>query len=161
MELIMSMFAEFLPLLDPKFLQQMFRLLCGDLGSTALGRLFGRLVILLVSLHGLVRLAIRPIVTAAMDHCDASDTTAVSLGLIFLVCTVISTVSPISMIGAFLLTGYLAASLAAHVRMPSPLSTQILLGIWFLLLVWGGSWWRRQDVRSLPPFKRWHCCIEN
>jgi hypothetical protein len=39
MELIMLMIAEFLPLLDPRFLGQIIRLVCSDLGSTPLGRL--------------------------------------------------------------------------------------------------------------------------
>jgi hypothetical protein len=158
MEQAMSMFAEFLPLLDPKFLKQIFRLLCGDLRSTALGRFFGRLLGLLVPLDRLVRLTIRPVVIEAMA---SSDTLALRLGLISLVCTVLYAVSPISIIGAFLLAGYLGAALAAHVRAPSPLSTQILFGIWFASLVWGGLWWRGRNMRSLPPFRRWRCCIEN
>ena len=35
----MLMIAEFLPLLDPRFLGQILRLLCSDLGSTPFGRL--------------------------------------------------------------------------------------------------------------------------
>jgi DoxX-like family len=163
MELIMSMFAEFLPLLDPKFLKQIFRLLCGELRSTALGRFFSGLVVLLVALDGLVRLTIRPIVAKAMDHIGdgSSDTMALSLGLISLVCMVLYAVSPISIISAYLLAGYLGAALAAHVRTPSPLSTQILFGIWFVLLVWGGLWWRGRNVQSLPRLWRWGCCTEN
>jgi hypothetical protein len=164
MELIMSMFAEFLPLLDPRFLKQMFRLLCGELGSTALGRFFSRLVVLLVALDGFVRLTLRPVVVAeTMDHIGygSGDTMALSLGLISLVCTMLYAVWPISIISAYVLAGSLGAALAAHVRTPSPLSTQILFGISFVLLVWGGLCWRRRNVQALPPLRRWGCCIEN
>jgi hypothetical protein len=131
MELIMSMFAEFLPLLDPKFLTQIFRLLCREFGSTAFDRRLGGQIILSMRLFGLIILAFRPAVAEAMHHIghDSSDALAPRLGLISIVCTVLYAVPPTSILGAIVLTFCLGTAQAWQARSGGMLPGCILFGI--------------------------------
>ena len=63
-------------------------------------------------------------------------------GIITIVCTVLYSVPPTSILGAILLTGYLGGAIASHVRIDSPLFTHILFGLYLGLMVWGGLWLR-------------------
>ena len=62
-------------------------------------------------IDGAIRLVPWPVVTETMDRMDygSSETLARSLGLITIVCTVLYSIPPTSILGAILLTGYLAA----------------------------------------------------
>ena len=159
----MSMFAEFLPLLDPKFLAQIFRLLYREFGSTALGRRLGGLIILSIQLSTLIGLMFRPAVTAAMYHIGygSSEALAQRLKLVSVVCMVLYAVPAASIVGAILLAGWLCAALVSHARSGGMLSVCILLGICVAWLVWGGAWRRERDLRLWPVFRRRQCCIES
>jgi hypothetical protein len=162
MELIMSMFAELLPLLDPKFLMQIFRLVCREFGSTALGcRLVG-LIILSMRLGGLIMLALRSLVTGTTHRVrhGSSEALAPRLGLISIVCTMLYAVPPTSIPGAILIAGCLGAAQVWHTRSGGMLPVCMLFGICAALLVWGGPCWRARDLRLWPAFRR-RCCIEN
>ncbi len=52
----------------------------------------------------------------------SSETLARSLGIITIVCTVLYSIPPTSILGAILLTGYLGGAMASHVRIGSPCS---------------------------------------
>jgi hypothetical protein len=163
MEPIMSMFAEFLPLLDPKFLMQILHLLCREFGSTALGRRLGGLVIRSMRLGGLFMLALRSIVTETARRIGrgSSETLAQRLGLIAIVCAVLYAVAPTSIPGAVLIAGWLGAVQEWHARSGAMLPACMLSGICIALLVWDGAWWRGRDLRLLPAARRRNCCIEN
>ncbi|HTO64118.1 MAG TPA: DoxX family protein [Bradyrhizobium sp.] len=156
----MLMFAELLPLLDPKFLTQVFRLVCREFGSTAFGRGLGGLIILSMRL---VTLALRSLVTETADcvRHGSSEALAPRLGLIAIVCTVLDAVPPTSIQGAILIAGCLGAALVWHARSGGMLPVCMLLGICAAWLVWGGPCWRARDLRMLPVARRRHCCVEN
>jgi len=158
----MSMFAEFLPLLDPKFLTQIFRLVCREFGSTALGRRLGGLVILSLRLFGLIMLTFRRPVTVMMHHIGHGlrDAPAPRLGLISIVCTVLYAVPPASIPGALVLAFCLGAARGWQARSGGMLPLCILLGICVALLVWGEPWWRERELRLLPTSRRRRCCVE-
>lgn len=121
-----------------------------------LGRVLSGLVILFMLLDGLIKLVPWPIVTETMDRIGygSSETLARSLGIITIVCTVLYTIPPTSILGAILLTGYLGGAMASHVRIGSPLFTHILFGFYLGLMVWGGLWLRDRKLRALLPFHR-------
>jgi hypothetical protein len=162
MEPIMSMFAEFLPLLDPKFLMQIFRLVCRQFGSTALGRRIDGLIVLSLRLGMLIMRMLRSIVTETtgpIGH-GSSQALAPRLGLISIVCTVLYAVPPTSIPGAILVAGCLGAAQMCYARSGGMLPVCMLFGCCAALLLWAGPWWHARDLRLLPSRRR-HCCVGN
>jgi hypothetical protein len=120
------------------------------------GRLLSGLVILFLLFDGAIKLVPWPIVTETMDRIGygSSETLARSLGIITIVCTVLYSVPPTSILGAILLTGYLGGAMASHVRIGSPLFTHILFGFYLGAMLWGGLWLRDNKLRTLLPLRR-------
>ena len=120
------------------------------------GRILSGLVIVFLLFDGAIKLVPWPVVTETMDKMGygSSETLARSLGIITIVCTVLYSVPPTSMLGAILLTGYLGGAIASHVRIGSPLFTHVLFGFYLGLMVWGGLWLRDPALRILIPFHR-------
>ena len=120
------------------------------------GRVLSGLVIVFLLFDGAIKLVPWPIVTETMDKMGygSSETLARSLGLITIVCTLLYSVPPTSILGAILLTGYLGGAMASHVRIGSPLFTHTLFGLYLGLMVWGGLWLRDRNLRGLIPFRR-------
>ena len=121
-----------------------------------LSRILSGLVIMVMLVDGAVKLAVWRVVTETMDRMGngSSETLARSLGIITIVCTVLYSVPPTSILGAILLTGYLGGAIASHVRIGSPLFTHVLFGFYLGLMVWGGLWLRDPALRNLIPFRR-------
>ena len=120
------------------------------------GRVLSGLVIVFLLFDGAIKLVPWPVVTETMDRMGygSSETLARSLGLITIVCTLLYSVPPTSILGAILLTGYLGGAIASHVRIGSPLFTHILFGFYLGLMVWGGLYLRDGNLRALIPFRR-------
>ena len=119
------------------------------------GRSLSGLVIVFLLIDGAIKLVPWPIVTETMDKMGygSSETMARSLGLITIVCTVLYSIPPTSILGAILLTGYLGGAMASHVRIGSPLFTHTLFGLYLGLMVWGGLWLRDRNLQTLIPFR--------
>jgi hypothetical protein len=120
------------------------------------GRVLSGVVILFLMLDGAIKLVPWPVVTETMDKMGygSSETLARSLGVITIVCTVLYSIPPTSILGAILLTGYLGGAMASHVRIGSPLFTHTLFGLYLGLMVWGGLWLRDRNLQALIPFRR-------
>jgi len=120
------------------------------------GRVMSGVVILFLLFDGAIKLLPLPVVTETMDKMGfgASDTLARSLGIITIVCTLLHSVPPTSILGAILLTGYLGGAIASHVRIGSPLFSHTLFGLYLGLMVWGGLYLRDSNLRALLPFRR-------
>ena len=120
------------------------------------GRVMSGVVILFLLFDGAIKLLPLPVVTETMDKMGfgASDTLARSLGIITIVCTLLHSVPPTSILGAILLTGYLGGAIASHVRIGSPLFSHTLFGLYLGLMVWGGLYLRDGNLRALLPFRR-------
>jgi hypothetical protein len=82
------------------------------------GRVLSGLVIVFLLFDGAIKLVPWPIVTETMDKMGygSSETLARSLGIITIVCTVLYSVPPTSILGAILLTGYLGGAISSRVR---------------------------------------------
>ena len=121
-----------------------------------LGRILSGLVIVFLLLDGAIKLVPWPVVTETMDKMGygSSESFARSLGIITIVCTVLYSIPPTSILGAILVTGYLGGAIASHVRIGSPLFSHTLFGLYLGLLIWGGLWLRDRKLRSLMPFCR-------
>ncbi|UGY05631.1 DoxX family protein [Bradyrhizobium quebecense] len=120
------------------------------------GRVMSGVVIFFLLFDGAIKLLPLPVVTETMDKMGfgASDTLARSLGIITIVCTLLYSVPPTSILGAILLTGYLGGAIASHVRIGSPLFSHTLFGLYLGLMVWGGLYLRDGNLRALLPFRR-------
>ena len=124
--------------------------------ASLLGRLLSGLVIVFLLFDGAIKLVPWPVVTETMDKMGygSSESLARSLGVITVVCTVLYSIPPTSILGAILLTGYLGGAMASHLRISSPLFSHTLFGLYLGLMVWGGLWLRDRNLRSLIPFRR-------
>jgi DoxX-like family len=120
------------------------------------GRIMSGLVIVFLLFDGAIKLVPWTVVTEGMDRMGfgASEQLARSLGIITIVCTLLYSVPPTSILGAILLTGYLGGAIASHVRVGSPLFTHTLFGLYLGLMVWGGLYLRDGNLRALLPFRR-------
>ena len=121
-----------------------------------LGRVLSGLVIVSLLFDGAIKLVPWPIVTETMDRIGygSSETLARSLGIITIVCTVLYSIPPTSILGAIMLTGYLGGAMASHLRIGSPLFSHTLFGFYLGLMAWGGLWLRDRRLRTLIPFHR-------
>ena len=121
-----------------------------------LGRILSGLVIVFLLFDAAIKLVPLAVVTETMDRMGygSSENLARSLGLITIVCTVLYSLPPTSILGAILLTGYLGGAIASHLRIGSPLFTHTLFGLYLGLMVWGGLWLRDKNLQSMIPFRR-------
>jgi hypothetical protein len=120
------------------------------------GRVLSGLVIVFLLFDGAIKLVPWPVVTETMDKMGygSSETLARSLGIITIVCTLLYSVPPTSILGAILLTGYLGGATASHVRIDSPLFSHTLFGFYLGVMAWGGLWLRDPALRHFIPFRR-------
>ena len=75
-----------------------------------------------------------------------------NLGLLLLACTALYAWPRTALLGAVLLTGYIGGAIATHVRIGNPLFTHTLFGVYLALMIWGGLWLRRPELRAIFPF---------
>ena len=127
-----------------------------SISARLLGRILSGLVIVFLLLDGAIKLVPWPVVTETLDRMGygSSETLARSLGIITIVCTVLYSIPPTSILGAILLTGYLGGAMASHLRIGSPLFTHVLFGFYLGLMLWGGLWLRDRNLRTFIPFRR-------
>ena len=102
-----------------------------SISARLLGRILSGLVIVFLLLDGAIKLVPWPVVTETLDRMGygSSETLARSLGIITIICTVLYSIPPTSILGAILLTGYLGGAMASHVRIGSPLFSHVLFGL--------------------------------
>jgi len=75
-----------------------------------------------------------------------------ALGALLFVPTVLYLWPRTALLGAILITGYLGGAIATHMRIGSPLLTHTLFGVYLALMIWGGLWLRRPELRAIFPF---------
>ncbi len=112
------------------------------------------LVILFMALDVTMKLLRLPIVLETTVQLGWPAESAVPLGIVLLVCTVLYAFPRTSVLGAVLLTGYLGGAVATHARIASPLLSHTLFGVYLGVLMWAGLYLRDPRVRSLLPLKR-------
>ena len=120
------------------------------------GRVLSGVAIVFLLFDGAIKLVPLPVVTETLDRMGygPSEALARNLGIITIVCTLLYSVPPTSILGAILLTGYLGGAIASHVRIDSPLFTHTLFGVYLGMMVWGGLYLRDGGLRHLIPFRR-------
>lgn len=76
--------------------------------------------------------------------------TAVPLGVVELVSTVLYLIPQTAVLGAILLTGYLGGATAVHVRLSEPYWIPVVMGV----VLWLGIFLRDARLRALIPLRR-------
>jgi len=92
-----------------------------------------------------------PIVLETMAQLGWPESSAVPLGIVLLVATLLYLVPRTSILGAVLLTGYLGGAIATHARIGSPLFTHTLFGVYVGIIMWTGLYLRDPILRSVFP----------
>jgi hypothetical protein len=59
-----------------------------------------------------------------------------------------------ALLGAIVLTGYLAGAVAIHTRIGSPLVSHTLFGVYLGVFVWAALWCRLPALRALIPLRK-------
>jgi hypothetical protein len=73
------------------------------------------------------------------------------LGILGLSGTALYAIPRTSVLGAILLTGY---PVATHLRVGSPIFSDMLFGVYLGIMLWGGVYLRDERVRSLVHYRR-------
>ncbi len=90
-----------------------------------------------------------PIVIETTVSLGWPEGSAVPLGIILLISTLLYLYPRTSLFGAILLTGYLGGAIATHARIGSPLFTHTLFGSYVAILMWFGLVLRDAKLRSI------------
>lgn len=118
------------------------------------GRILSGVPVLFLVFDSVIKLFNVVPVQEAMHQLGYPPDTAVTIGLIELVCVALYVLPRTSVLGAVLLTAHLGGAIASHVRIESPLFTHTLFPIYVAALLWGGLYLREERLWGLLPFRR-------
>jgi DoxX-like family len=107
------------------------------------------LVILFLLMDAAMKLMRLPIVLETTVQLGWPSDSAMPLGVLLLVCTLLYGWPRTSALGAVLLTGYLGGAIATHARIGSPLYSHTLFGVYLGVLSWVGLYLRDPRVSAL------------
>ncbi|HME92542.1 MAG TPA: DoxX family protein [Myxococcaceae bacterium] len=119
-----------------------------------LGLALSGLVVLFMLADVAMKLMRLPVVLETTAQLGWDPASAVPLGIVLLVCTVLYALPQASVLGAVLLTAYLGGSVATHARIGSPVFSHMLFGVYLGVALWGGLYLRNDRLRDLIPFTR-------
>jgi hypothetical protein len=92
-------------------------------------------------------------VVDAFAHLGWPLSSAVTIGILLLVCTSLYVIPRTSILGAILLTGYLGGAVAMHLRVGDPLFSHILFPTYLGVMLWLGLYLREERLRALIPLR--------
>lgn len=118
------------------------------------GRICSGLMIAFLTFDAATHLAKIQPVTQAFTRLGLPLNLAVPLGIIELACVAVYAYPRTSVLGAILLTGYLAGAVAMQLRAGSSLFGETLFPVCVGILVWGGLYVRRPRLRRLLPIRK-------
>lgn len=125
----------------------------GSKGILWTGRVLTILSILFLLFDAYTKFAKPPQVTEAFVRLGLPISTAISIGVLLLVSTVLYAIPRTAVLGAVLLTGYLGGAVAIQMRAGSATFETVfpvLLGV----IAWGGVYLRDCGLRRVFPVKR-------
>lgn len=114
------------------------------------GRVVSGLVILGLTMSAAMKLSHgAEMVSQFVSKFGYPEQTLRPIGVVELLCVTLYAIPKTSVLGAVLLTGYLAGAVATHVRVSDPFVTPLVLGV----LVWVGLFLRDPRIRSFLPLR--------
>jgi hypothetical protein len=112
------------------------------------GRILSGLMVLFLLFDGITKILKVPQVVEATTHLGYPVESAVTIGIIVLVYTLIHVIPRTSILGAILLTAYLGGAVASQLRIAAPLF-DTCFPIFFGVLIWAGLYLRDPRLRAL------------
>jgi len=91
-----------------------------------------------------------PELAKGLEHLELAKIPITPLSILELTCVAVYLISPTSVLGAILLTGYLGGAILTHWRVGDMFVVHIVLG----MLIWLGIYLREDRLRSLIPVRR-------
>lgn len=113
------------------------------------GRVLSGIPVLFLLMDAVMKILDVPVVQAGMQQLGYRPDTAVPLGVVLLVSTILYVVPRTAFLGALLLTGYLGGAVATHVRVGDPLFSHVLFPTYFAAALWAGLFLRDARLRQL------------
>jgi hypothetical protein len=118
--------------------------------ARVIGWILGILPSLLLLMSAVMKFTQNKQVTEGFSHLGWPTGSAVTLGIVELVCTLLYLAPQTAALGAILLTGYLGGAVASTARVGDAFIPAVLMGV----LLWGGLFLRDPRLRQLIPFRR-------
>jgi hypothetical protein len=111
--------------------------------------------ILFLLFDTVIRLAFWRIVTETMQRIGygARESLARGPGAIAAAGVLLFIFSPASIVAAVLPAGAFGGAMMSHIRIGALLLSYILSGFWLGLIVWGGLWLCRRNLRPFMPLR--------
>ncbi|BCW88711.1 hypothetical protein sos41_18530 [Alphaproteobacteria bacterium SO-S41] len=107
------------------------------------------LVVLFLTMDGVMKFLGLPIVAETMVGLGWPADSAILLGVLTLVPTVLYAIPRTAVLGAILMTAYLGGAVATHVRIGNPLFSHVLFGVYLDVAMWAGLFLRSPRLRSV------------
>lgn len=117
-------------------------------------RIMRALVVLFLLMDAAIHLAQPAPVVQAMNQLGFAPGTAVTLGILELVLTVLYLIPRTAILGALLLTGYLGGAVAVHMRVGNPVFEAYIFPALVGALLWGGLLLVDSRLRALAGARR-------
>jgi hypothetical protein len=117
------------------------------------GHIITALVVLFMLFDGIAKLFKPAPVVQAFEQLGYPISLAVGIGVLLVICTIISAIPRTSVLGAILLTGYLGGAVATQVRVSAP-AFPTVFPIIFGVLVWAGIFLREDRLHALIPLRK-------
>jgi hypothetical protein len=115
------------------------------------GRIITVLIALFLLFDSSIKLVKTPAAVQGTVQLGYPESKLVPIGLVLLASLAFYLLPRTSILGAILLTGYLGGATASMVRVSSP---WVLFPVLVGALVWGGLYFRDEQLRSLIPLRR-------
>jgi len=110
------------------------------------GRILTALVILAFA-SGVMKVMQHPMVVEGFARIGIPKWAMAPIGIVELACMVLYVIPRTTVLGTFLLTGYLGGAVLANIIGGSDFIHALVVG----LIVWAGAWFRVPELRTLIP----------
>ena len=114
-----------------------------------LGNGLAALVTLALLGSGISKLAHIPKVIGGLTHAGLPDAAILPIGILELSCLALYLIPRTSILGTFLLTGYLGGAIVTHIIARETLAPPVLIGIW----MFASAYLRRPELQKLVPLR--------
>ena len=99
---------------------------------------------------GISKLAHIPKIVAGLTHAGLPDAAILPIGILELSCLALYLIPRTSILGTFLLTGYLGGAIVTHIIARESLAPPLLIGIW----MFASAYLRRPELQKLVPLRK-------
>jgi len=121
--------------------------------TAIIGWTLSGLLIAFLTFDTIIKLMVLDIVDETSAALGWGEGTAIPLGVILAICTILFAWPRTAVLGALLLTAYLGGAVATHARIGSPLFTHTLFGAYLGFFAWGGLRLPEPRLRALLPWR--------